>query len=738
MSQRIHPLSLAVRLLLGAALTAPALAANAQSAESEPEAARPGEEAELPVITVSALAMGEEDGRIVTPYSLIDAEALTDRAASTLGEALGGQPGVHVDSFGGGASRPVIRGQSAPRVKVLSDSASVLDASDISPDHAVGADPLLSRRIEVLRGPATLLYGSGAVGGVVNVLDNKIASALPEGGLDGSVMLRGGGAAGERAAAGEVSVQAGSNWVLHAEGSWRDADDYRVPDWDEPRVDGSFAESRNAAVGLSWVGDNGFVGIAYSRRDDDYGLPGHNHEFESCHPHDDHLHCEEHEDEHGDDEHEDEHDEHEHEHEAPPVIDLESRRLDLRGEFTDPFSGFDRIRFRLSDTDYRHTEIDMGEHEDEHDDEEAGEHDDEHEHAEGHDTTFRNDGYEARIELQHSPRGRWSGVFGVQHSDTRFSVEGAEAFMPTVDTRSTGLFVVEHIEAGDALHFELGARHEWLDHSVVDDPRARPDFDDTATSFSGAAVWEFAPDTLLSLSAARSERLPHAQELYARGIHLATNTYECGLLPSALTCGGAENDRAIGTETSHNIEVGLRRTQGALTFGVSAFANDVDDYIYARTLDQFEEFRLIKYTQADARFRGIEAEVSYAFSEDFSVTVFGDRVNARLADGGGNLPRIAPSRLGLKFKGDWGRLDGELEFQHVARQDDIADFESETPGYDLLNLSLGYRLDQEGRARLFLRGSNLLDEQIWNHTSFLAGVVPMPGRGWSAGLRYEF
>lgn len=700
MTFRRHPLGSALQLILGTlVIPVPALAAEAAMQDAKT------------LDAVQVVAIGEDQSRIAAPYSVVSGDDLQASGAATLGEALNGLPGVHADTFGSGSSRPVIRGQVGPRVKVLSDSASVLDASDISPDHAVTVDPLLGERVEVLRGPATLLYGGGAIGGVVNVLDNRIPTRLPEDGLEGRLALRGNTVAGEKAAAAAVSAQAGAHLVLHAEGSYRDADSYKSRGWDESRVDGTFAESRNASAGLSWVTDNGYLGLAYSWREDDYGLPGHSHEYEGCHPHGSALHCGSHDHDDGDDH---DHD-HDHAHEDVPVINLVSKRVDLRGEYRDPFAGISRIRLRASHTDYRHDEIDEGEVT----------------------TAFANKGYEGRVEVEHAPIGDWTGVFGVQHSDTRFSAEGVEAFLPKVDTRSTGVFLVEHFEPSEQWHFEIGARHEWLEHRPVDDPRNRPRFDDTATSFSGAAIWEFRPDVSLTFSAAHSERLPHAQELYARGIHMATNTYECGLLPHALTCGGAANDAPFGKESSRNLELMLRKSVGDLTFSVGGFSNDIDDYIHARTLDQYEDFRLIKYSQRDAEFRGWEAEVDYRFNDVLSAGVFADLVHARFADGGGNVPRIPAARVGGRVNVDLDAFSGEVELYHVSRQDDIADFESATPGHDMLNLTLDYRIG-DGRARLFLRGANLLDEKVWNHTSFLASAVPLPGRNLSVGLTYDF
>lgn len=608
----------------------------------------------------------------------------------------------------------MIRGQTAPRVKVLSDSSAVLDASDISPDHATTVDPLLGERIEVLRGPATLLYGGGAIGGVVNVLDNKIPNRLPENGLEGKVLIRGNSVANEQVGAGAISGQVGANLVLHAEGSYRDAENYKAPDQEESRVDATFARSKNGSVGASWVTDSGYVGVAYSYRDDHYGLPGHNHEYEGCHPHGSALHCGSHDHDEGDaDDHAHDHD-HDHEHVAS--INLRSKRYDLRGDYNDPFAGISRIRFRANYTDYSHDEVD----------------------GEEVTTTFANKGHDSRVELEHVPFGAFTGVFGLQHSDTTFSAKGVEAFLPTVDTRSTGVFLVEHVEINPQWHLELGGRHEWLVHQPRDDARNRPKFDDTASSFSGAAIWSFRPDMslTLSLSLSRSQRLPHAQELYARGIHMATNTYECGLLPNALTCGGAANDAGYGKETSKNAELMLRKTEGPLTFSLGALANNVENYIFARILDQYESFRLIKYTQAEVEFRGLEAELKYQFTDALSATVFGDRTRAKFTDGG-DVPRIPAARFGGRANLVLGQFDGELELYRVNKQSHIADYEFESPSYDMLNATLSYTL-LSGSTRVFLRGNNLLNETIWNHSSFLASTVPLPGRNFSVGLSYNF
>ncbi|AMN47406.1 TonB-dependent receptor [Steroidobacter denitrificans] len=664
----------------------------------------------LETVRVSATALDEDPWNIASSFSIVDGRQLFQRTQATLGDTLAGLPGVHADTFGGGASRPVIRGQSGSRIKLLSDSSSLLDVSDISPDHATTIEPLLIKKAEILRGPATLLYGSGAIGGVVNVLDKKIPDARPENGLEGSMAVRGASAAREKAALVELTAQAGEHLVMHTEGAVRDAGDYRAPALGSPggRIEGTYARAGNAGVGLSWVADSGYLGLAYSYRDEDYGLPGHSHEYEQCHPYGSVLHCGSH-DEDGED-----HD-HDPEHEAVPRVALLNKRVDLRGEIHEPFAGVERIRLRANHTDYRHHEIE----------------------ADEISATFLNEGYEVRIEVQHAALLGWRGVSGIQYSNTKSSVIGAEAFIPATKSGTLGLFVVEHYELDGAWHFEAGLRQEWQKYRPSNDSYGRPKFSDSATSLSAAAIWEVAPEYFLTLSTARSERLAHVQELYARGIHLASNTYECGLMPHTLTCGGVQNDAGLKVETSNNVELSLRKSTGDLTFSIGGYYNDVEDYIYARTLDRFEDFRLIKYTQQDARFMGLEVEASYRFGAGISATLFGDYVRAELA-GGGDLPRIPAARHGSRIDLNAGRYRAELEYYRVEAQDDIADYETVTPGYDMLNLSVSYSPRDHTGYSVFLRGSNLLDEQIWNHSSFLANVVPLPGRSLSIGMRLAF
>ncbi|MFO7325652.1 MAG: TonB-dependent receptor [Pseudomonadota bacterium] len=695
----------ALALRAGVLLLFPAGAVHAAAQGIDRTGAEAGDD-ELPMLYVYATAIREDANRIASSFSVLDGDALTERAGATVGGVLDGLPGVHADTFGGGAARPGIRGQTAPRITVLSDSSALLDASDISPDHAVTADPMLVERIEVLRGPATLLYGSGAIGGVVNLLDNKVPTTMPDG-IEGGVALRGATAARERALAGGVTAPLAPRLAARLEGMARRADDYRARGPEGPRVPGTWAQSGSATAGLSWIGETGYLGLAYSFRDEDYGVPGHSHEYESCHPHEATLHC----GGHGED---GDHDHPDHQDADPPGIELRSARLDLRGEWQSPLTVVERIRLRASHTDYRHDERDAG----------------------AVTTRFRNQGVEARLELHHAPLRRLRGVAGVQYASTKSRAEGQEAFLPTVSSRATGLFLVEHLEVGDALHLELGARHEWLRHRPVGDPHARPALRSSGASFSGALAWRAMPSGVFTLSVARYERLPHPQELYARGIHLATNTYECGLVPSTFTCGGTGTDAALREEASRNVEAGFRGTLGAFELGMNAFYNHVDNYTHARTLDQFGDFRLVRYTQHDARFVGGEAGITWRPARHWSATLFGDVVRARFA-GGEPLPRIPAARHGVRLEAGRGEFGLTLELKRVQAQRRIASFETVTPGHEMLDLTLRQHLAGTGLS-WYLRGSNLLDQRVWNHGSFLAHVVPLPRRSLAFGVRLAF
>ena len=690
------PLTLSLMLAFGP------LAAHAQTDTSRLHA----DPDSIPTVVISASALGVVGDDMVTPVTSLGGGELVRARESTLGETLGSQPGITSSHFGAGASRPVIRGMDGPRVKILSDGAEIQDASTISPDHAVAFEPVLAERIEVLRGPSALAYGGGAVGGVVNILDRKIPTAMPEKPVEGSMELRANTVAREKTGAFELTGGSG-NVAIHAEGVKRDASAYRVGSgWEEGgRVPGSFKKTETGSVGLSWIGERGYLGAAYTRESTEYGIPGHHHEFGSCHPHGDHLHCGGHD--HAEEEGHEGHDhEHEHEEGEVPVVKLDSDRWDIRGEYREPLPGFTKLRLRASITDYRHDELEDGVVA----------------------TSFFNKAHDGRVELEHKPLAGWRGVIGAQTSRRDFSASGDEAYVPGTVTKKHGVFVTEEYKWKD-WRFEAAARHEWQDIKVQRevDSNDRRDTDARATSLAAGAVWKFSPEYSLRASVSRSHRLPTAEELYADGVHLATSTYEIG-------------NQDLDKETSNNLDLTLRKFAGATTFSLSAFRNRVKNYIYANTLDNHEGFQLVEYAQRDAVFTGLEGEMRRKFSKVVSATVFGDMVRARFEDGANrNIPRTPPFRIGARVNADWQSWHGMVELVRVGRQDDVGQYEGETAGYNMLNIGTHYTTRIGNLpAQFYARVNNLTNELAFSHTSFIKNAAPLPGRNLTAGLRLIF
>lgn len=673
------PLALAIALFSGPA----ALAAEAESPlELEPS-----------VVRASALSTATRD--MTTPAEVLEGDALRLRREATLGETLDGLPGVHASSFGPGASRPVIRGLDGARVRVLSDGVDTLDASTVSPDHAVAIEPLLVERVEVLKGPATLLYGGGAIGGVVNVIDKKIPVALPEKGYEGELELRGNTVADEGLGAGGLTLGTGP-FAWRIEGLKRQANAYDIPgaagDPRSSKQTGAYNDTDSATLGGSWIGDRGYLGLAYTEQNNRYGLLAHEHAH--CHTHGPRdWHCGAHGHGHAHDDHEEG---------GLPYIDMKQKRWGVRGEYSDPLPGFELARVRGGYSDYQHEEIEGGV---------AA-------------TTFKNKAYDSRLELTHAPLFGWRGVLGGQSSRRDFQALGEEAYVPPSLTRNHGLFLLEEY-TWDDWRYELGLRHEWQDISA----RGERSRQHRGTSVSAGAVWTFAPEYSLGFSLSRSQRLPTAEELYANGPHAATRTVELG-------------DPNLSEETSRNVELTLRKFAGRTHFSLSVYRNQIDDFIYAADTgrDIGGEMREIQYRQQDAVLTGAEGEVGYRFSDDTDVTLFGDRVRGRLRSGGGDLPRIPADRLGIRLDQRLApALAGQLEFYRVQRQDQLADYETRTGGYNMLGAALTYTGKLEmADYELYLKGSNLLDAEGRNHSSFIKDEVLLPGRNLTMGVRLAF
>ena len=671
-----------------------------------------GAEARLGEVTVSADSEPAAD--MATPVLLLDKEALRSRQAATLGETLAGEPGIRASQFGAGASRPVIRGMDGARVSILADGSELQDASSTSPDHAVTSEPLLARQIEVLRGPSALLYNGGGTGGVVNVLDDKIATRMPERAWQGAAQVEAGTGAGERSGnlslTGAIPLNGGANGglVIHAEGLARNADDYRVgKGWNYEgqslgRVPGSSSETRTGSLGLSWVGNQGYLGLAYTRQTANYGLPGHQHGVESCHPHGDHLHCGGHGDHGHADEHAD-HDHDEHEHGSVPRVVLASDRWDVRGQWNNPVAGIAAVRLRGGLTNYRHDEVEDG----------------------AIATTFKNRAHDLRLEAEHQPIAGWRGTLGVQTSNRRFSAEGEEAYVQPTETQRQSLYLLEELRQGN-WRWQAALRHDRQRVTALQSDERRSHH---ATALSLGSSWNFTPGYNLNASLTSGARLPTAEQMFAHGLHLATATYELG-------------NANLKRERAQSLDLGLAKTMGETTWSLNAYHYRMKDFIYGNTLDAVDGLQLLQYSQANARFTGWEAQLTQKLNRNLALTVFGDGVRARLQDGS-PLPRIPALRWGLRANANWQAWQAQVEWAQVLKQNRVAEYETSTPGYGMLNLYASYTLRNTGGPQgtvwqLYVKGQNLTNRLAYSNTSFIKTAAPLMGRNLVVGMRMDF
>ena len=711
-----------------------ALASLPAAAEEDP---RHTEVKDLSAVIVRATPLPQTAEDLTRPVEVLAGERLDEAKANSLGETVNRLPGVQSSYFGPGVGRPIIRGMDGARVQVLNDGLASGDVSTVSVDHAVSIEPFLANQIEVLKGPSTLLYGSGAIGGAVNVVDGRIPERATDAPLQGRAELRAGSVNDERTGMLRLDGTSSSgNLVFHLDALHRETGDYDIPGYAESAalreaehgeedhdhegeeeaygtLPNSFVRTDSAAFGLSWVGERGFLGAGASLFNTRYGVPGHTHE--EGHDHGD-------EDDHAD----------EHGAEEGVHIVMDQRRYEVRGGL-DRLGAFDTLRVKLAHNEYTHTEYEGRE---------VG-------------TVFDNDSTEARVELVHRDWAGWDGAFGLQASERDFRAIGEEAFVPASESRDVGLFWIGQRTFG-AVDLEVGARHDRNRIRVDEAEAIGPSRDFDATSLSGAARWHFGDDLHLSFGLDRAQRSPTAEELYSNGLHVATHSFEFG-------------NPDLRRETANRAELGLHWHRGPLKLGASVYAVDYRDFVYlADTGIEDGGTPARVWNQADARFTGGELDLQWTFLDNgsgrWTMRAFGDAVRGRLDGEGtqevsfavphgdhahhytadialtGNLPRLAPWRAGAELRWEGAQWRAGVGAVRYARQDRVAEHEDETPGYTLVNANLAWHVDMAGgnALELFVDGSNLLDEEARPHTSFLRDLAPLPGRGVAAGLRLFF
>ena len=665
------------------------------------------------------------------PVNILDGKELRLRLQPTIGDTLGQQAGISSSYFGPVSSRPVIRGLSDDRVQILSNGVTNLDVSNVSADHAVAVDPLTIDRIEVVRGPAALMYGPNSIGGVVNLIDSRIEEKPLEpnalgspirGAFDGRYNSVDSGGAGS----GMVKFGLGP-MVFHLDGFRRNSSNLRIPKETHTsagkersetesvfgRLPNSASQSDGGAAGASAVWDEGFFGLSYSGFNSTYGAVA----------------------------------------ERGVLIDLKQRRWDARGSFLAPANGIKAINYKFSSTDYQHLESGEDEFQ-----------------------RFKTSGTMGRVELVHEKIGLLEGAVGYQMQLSNMSVNSsdpAHALLPANKTKMHSIFIFEEI-ALEPLRYQFGARFDRATvksgarsvHPITDNGDGTgsidPNSDDEITaasrefnafSLSGGVVYDLNKQYSLALNAGFTQRPPTAVELFARGPHHATGTFEFG-------------STSLGMERALTFDLSVRKKTGRVTGSVSVFYNQFSSFLAMsptgrQIIDEDgEELPEYSYGATRARLYGAEAELvvhlleprlaeekgSPAADDSARRIIQGlhldlrtDYVRALDQNADRSLPRITPMRVQAALVHDWNGLQSRIETQYVARQNSLAENETRTASYTLLNASVSYQF-KAGPSNLefYVRGTNLTDRDARVHTSFLKDVAPLPARGVLVGLRADF
>ncbi len=650
--------------------------------------AQENETDDVDTVIITGSPLGGTAAESTPAVTTVSRKEIEESGAATLGDLLANQPGIAESSFAGGASRPIIRGLDNFRVRIQENGIGSHDASALSEDHGVAIDPLAAERVEVVRGPAVLRYGSEAIGGVVNVINNRIPGAAPEDGFtaEGFGMYS---TADEGWQTGGLADFGGDRFAGHVDAFFRDADDYETPLGTQA---GTYVSQSGGSAGGSVLFPTGHLGASVSYFQSEYGIPAA---------------------------------------EADIFIDMEQTRVQVAGDFDDPLPGFSRVQFSGGFSDYTHDEVatdtgDIG-------------------------STFNNEEYEGRVEVTHNPVGPFTGAVGVQgrSRDLAASGEGGELIAPS-ETRSIGGFLFEEADLSGTATLQFAARVEHVEIEGTgflpigpmgtEFPASR---EFTPVSGSAGLIFDLGSEIYLSGTAQVVQRAPDVLELFSKGPHEATETFEIG-------------NPNLDMETARSIELTLERIDGPVRWEVAAYYTSFQDFIYKNytglecgeefdTCGVEDELRQVAYGQQDATFSGFEGSIEWDAVElanggVITLDAMTDYVRAEL-DSGGNVPRIPPFRIGggATYEDDHLTVGGRVTF--VSDQDDLGVLETSTNGYTDVGARIAYRFDlpnTETQFEVGLAASNLLDEDMRNHTSFKKNDVLLPGRNVRLFVRATF
>jgi iron complex outermembrane receptor protein len=632
---------------------------------------------DLATVPVTGNPLGVSSDELIVPISILSGRELSLKRESTLGDTLNGIPGVSATSFGPNSSRPVIRGLDAERVRIMQNGIGILDASSLSFDHAVSLDPLVIEQIEVIRGPAALLYGGSAVGGVVNAIDHRIPTEKLEG-IAGRAEASVGGADSQNNLAGVIDIGNGKI-AVHADAYTRKTSDLDIPGFavsnrksradtvrdNRGRLVNSNASSEGGALGASLTFDEGYAGISYSGFRNNYGTV------------------------------------------ADPAVraDMQSDRWDFASEIRELGSVVERVKFKLAHTDYQHQELESGE---------VG-------------TTFKNRGLEGSFEAGHANIGNIKGVLGFQFQNSNFEALGDEAFVPSVNTQNKALYVYEELPL-DQFKLSFGGRIEHVSvNSKSDDkfgPAQNNSFNPVSYAFGG--LYTFDSNWSLATNLSHNERAPSYFELYANGAHLATGQYEIG---------NPDFDK----ERSNGIDAQMRWKDGKNSFNFGAYYTRFSSFLGLLNTGGFEsDLPVAQFSTFAATFKGLEADGRFNIANNLDLTLRGDYVRATNRDSGDALPRIAPLRLGAGLHYQKNSFGARVDVLHAFKQDRTSENELITDSYTNLSAIVTYKLPTKLGLEVYAKANNLLDQEIREHTSFLKDIAPQAGRSLLLGLRADF
>ncbi len=678
----------AASLLALAAATmgaAPVWAADAAAAPADPAADPTDTAVSQVVVTAAPYAVSLDT--VTSSVNVLTRDKLDTAPPAGLGDVLNGLPGLRSTFYGPGASRPVIRGLAGPRVMVLQNGVGQVDASSLSPDHAVASDPAEASRIEVLRGPSTLAYGGSGIGGVVNMIDDRVPASRAENGIEGRIAASASSVDDGWGVSGAAKFNAGP-LVFAVDADRRRSDDYSVPTSPvssrlaardgltvdpEKTVRNTDVEMDAYGAGVSYVHDRGFFGLSVKRTDTTYGVP-----YEQIlAPIDPDA-------------------------EGPVSIHLQQTRYDLRGEQELDNPWFEKVRVSIGHADYEHAEVSV-------EDGEVG-------------TRFLSDGTEGRVELVHREHDGHQGAIGFQALSRSFEAIGDEAFVPSVDIKEYGVFTLQRLDRGD-WGVDAGLR---FDTRSLETATQKRDFDNVSASLG--VFYKPAEHQFYALTLSHNGRAPTEFELFADGPHPGTGGYEKG-------------DDSLDSEKVTSLEGTYRWTGARLRVEGHLWGAWYDNFIEeAPTGAEEDNLPVFQYYQTGAKFHGAELEVGWNAwrSGEQAVRLEGVADYVRGSTDLGAPARIPPWSVTGRAIWTVSRVESELEVRHVAEQDRVATYELPTDAYTVVNLKVTVKPFADEPLRLFLEGRNLTDEEVREHASFLKDIAPSPGRSIRTGIAWKF